>query len=640
MRDISGLKQAERALKESEARYRALFEGAGDPIYLKDAEGRYIMVNAAFKALFDSSDREEIYGKTPSDLYPQPLASAIKAADLEALDICRTVETENELMTPQGPRVFFGRKVPLRDDNGQVTGLLGISRDITERRRAEEENRRLALALSTTSEAVIITEIDTRVSFVNPVAERMFGYAPDEMIGMSGLDLYRKLSRDSVAGKIAKATRGDGAWTGEVRLKRKDGQEFPARLSTALMTDQGGEPTGIVGIAADISERKLLEEELLQAQKMEAIGQLAGGVAHDFSNLLTAIIGYSQIGAQNFPSEGPLHHYFEEIRAAADRASDLTGQLLAFSRRQVFEPRVVSLNEVVRNLEGMLRRLIGEHIELEVRLGQGVSTSRVDPRQIEQVLVNLSVNARDSMPGGGNLVIETRNVTLDDGYVGTHPEAATGQHVCVSVTDSGAGMTDEVRARIFEPFFTTKEVEKGTGLGLSTCYGIVAQSGGHITVESEPYRGTTFSVFLPQAYEEIGASPAPMDRAVLSTGSETILLVEDEPSVRDVVAKILREQGYSVLEASNGVEAIQLAQERADDEIAVLLTDVIMPVVGGVQLARQFAKLHPETRVVYTSGYSQDEVSQYGALDPGAAFVPKPFTPAALTSKIREALDG
>ena len=288
----------------------------------------------------------------------------------------------------------------------------------------------------------------------------------------------------------------------------------------------------------------------------------------------------------------------------------------------------------------MLRRLIGEHIELKIRLGQGVSTSRVDPRQIEQVLVNLSVNARDSMPGGGKLIIKTDHATLDDEYVSTHPEATSGRYICMSVTDSGVGMTDEVRARIFEPFFTTKEVGKGTGLGLSTCYGIVAQSGGHIMVESEPHRGTTFSVYLPRVYEEVVASQAPADRAVLSAGNETVLLVEDEPSVRDVVAQVLKEQDYSVLEASNGVEAIQLAQERADDEIAVLLTDVILPVVGGVQLARQFAKLHPETRVVYTSGYSQDEVSQYGALDPGAVFVPKPFTPAALTSKIREALDG
>ena len=639
-RDITERKRDQEALRASEERYRTLVEAADDAIYLKDLDGRYVMVNSQFQRLFGLSSREGIYGKTPLDLYPESIGTRFRTADVEVLNTGETVETETEMVTQSGPKTFLGRRVPVRDADGEVIGILGISRDITERKKAEEENRRLASAVATANEAVIIVEMDGRVSFVNPAAERMCGYGPGEMTGIHGFQLYPEPSRDTVAGEIFNATRDVGSWTGEVVFQKKTGEQIPVRLSTALMTDRGGGPTGIVGIAADISERKLLEEQLLQAQKMEAIGQLAGGVAHDFNNLLTAIIGYSQLGDLNLPSDAPLHHYFQEIETAAERASDLTRQLLAFSRRQVFEPKVVSLNEVVRNLEEMLRRLIGEHIELEVRLGQGLSTCRVDPRQIEQVLVNLAVNGRDAMPGGGRLVIETGSITLDAEYVSTHPEATRGRHVSMSVTDTGVGMTDEVQARIFEPFFTTKEVGKGTGLGLSTCHGIVAQSGGHMTVESAPYRGTTFSVYLPRVYEEIASTQPPGDPAVLSAGSETVLLVEDEPLVRDVVAQVLREQGYSVLEASNGVDAIQIARERADDEIAVLLTDVIMPVVGGVQLARQISKLHAETRVVYTSGYARDEVLQYGAIDPRAVFIPKPFTPASLTSKIREALDG
>ena len=382
-----------------------------------------------------------------------------------------------------------------------------------------------------------------------------------------------------------------------------------------------------------------LEGQLLQAQKMESFGRLAGGAAHDFSNMLTPIMSYAGLVARTLPPDSNLQSYLQEIQKAAERAGDLTRQLLAFSRRQIVEPKVLSLNDLILNMDKMLRRLIGEHIELVTLTARDLGLTKVDPGQIEQTLVNLVVNARDAMRDGGKLIIETANVSLDDDYVAQHPETAAGDHVMLSVRDSGIGMTEEVKARVFEPFFTTKEAGKGTGLGLSTCYGIVTQSGGHIAVDSEPGQGSTFEIYLPKAKEAPGLLSSPDAPGLLPKGDETVLLGEDVFEVREVASRVLRDQGYTVLEAANGHEALSVAQEHAGEEIHLLLTDVVMPLMGGRELAERLKHIHPETRVLYLSGYAEDDIIGQCMLEPGTAFMQKPSTTAALARTVRELLD-
>ena len=385
-------------------------------------------------------------------------------------------------------------------------------------------------------------------------------------------------------------------------------------------------------------ERKRLEEQLAQSQKLEAIGRLAGGIAHDFNNLLTAITGFSDLGLSKLPPEDRVAAYLREIRGAAERAAKLTRQLLAFSRRQSRKPEILDLNDLILNLVTMLRRIIREDTELVTLVGEDIGLVRVDPGQFEQVLTNLVVNARDSMPDGGKLFIETAAVDLKEGASGWSPEMTRGTYSVITVRDTGTGMTEEVKRHIFEPFFTTKEVGKGTGLGLASTYGIVAQSGGSITVDSEPGNGTTFRIYLPQTGERIDGRSRP-ERRNMPTGTETVLVVEDEPMVRAMTAQVLVGQGYTVLEASNGVEAVSLAEVHVGEEIDLLLTDMVMPLLGGRQTARHISQMLPGIKVLYTSGFNGDTLDDLDALEPHGQFLPKPYTLAALASKVREVLD-
>ena len=392
-------------------------------------------------------------------------------------------------------------------------------------------------------------------------------------------------------------------------------------------------------LTTEMEERKQLERQLSQAQKMESVGRLAGGVAHDFNNLLTAIIGYSQMSLQEAPPGSPINSHLQEVQKAAERAADLTGQLLAFSRRQVIEPKVIDPNDLVINLDKMLRRLIGEDTELVTLPATGLERVKADPGQIEQVLVNLAVNARDAMPKGGKLTIETANVTLDAEYVRQHGDASPGRHVMLVVSDTGTGMSEEVQEHIFEPFFTTKDVGEGTGLGLAICYGIVQQSGGHMEVCSEPGQGTSFKVYLPATEETYEAQTEIVDSSISPQGKETVLLAEDEPLVRTMVATVLRDRGYEVLEAANGEEALRMAQKPGGEGIELLLTDVVMPQMGGPELAEKLYATYPDIKVLFTSGYTGDSVSELNILPTGAEFLAKPYLPDALAVKVREVLD-
>ena len=525
---------------------------------------------------------------------------------------------------------------------GQVdSSLLGRSiRYAIERKKVEEALRaseeRFRLVVEHAGDAFFLHDLEGKIVQVNQQACDILGYTRERLQAMSLGDVEVGFSQEKLSDAIGKI--GDGApVTLETVHLRSDGSSFPVEVRLGRFDSPGG-PL-FLALARDISQRRSLEQQLLQSQKLEAVGQLAGGIAHDFNNLTTPIISYAQLGLSLVPPTDRLHGYLLEIRKAGERAAQLTNQLLAFSRSQVIEPQIEDLNQLILNVDRMVRRILGENIELVFLPGEDLGLINVDPAQMEQVVMNLVVNARDAMPGGGRIKISTDDVVLDDDYARTHPLVAAGEYVMLTVNDTGVGITDEVKEHIFEPFFTTKEVGQGTGLGLSTCFGIVAQMGGHITVDSEPGNGATFSVYMPRA---TGHCPdeGPEEREENAAGgSETVMIVEDEVAVLKVASEILRRHGYTVLEASNGHEAIWLAQERANERIDLLVTDVVMPLMGGPQLATQMADLHPETSVLYTSGYPGDHILDEGLQSQAVRFLPKPYNQDSLTFKVRQALE-
>ncbi len=472
---------------------------------------------------------------------------------------------------------------------------------------------------------------------VNPALIAMLGYdAAEEVRALDPQkDIYvRGEDRLRLRSEYERHRRLDNV---EVKWKRKDGEAITVRLSGRAV-NQAGHTEVLEIIAEDVTERRILEDQFRQAQKMEAVGRLAGGVAHDFNNLLMVISGYTYVLLNQLGAADPRRKKAEAIQEATQRAATLTRQLLAFGRKQVLELKVIDLNAVVADISKLLRPLIGEDIEVVVTCDPRLGHTKADPGQVEQVIMNLAVNARDAMPGGGKLIIETRNVELDESYQRGHASVKPGRYVMLAVSDTGCGMDAETQLRIFEPFFTTKEKGKGTGLGLSTVYGIVKQSGGYVFAYSEPGRGTSFKVYLPQA-EETAAESVPQRPARLGLrGTESVLLVEDEESVRELIAEALKAQGYNLLVAGNGQEALALAAP-ANCRIDLVITDVVMPGMSGRELANRLAGSRPNTRVLYLSGYTEDAIVHHGVLDPGTAFLQKPFSLDALACKVREVLD-
>ena len=481
------------------------------------------------------------------------------------------------------------------------------------------------------------SSLDGRFLAVNPALVRMLGYgSAEELLAVDmARDIY--VDPDQRAAVIHAYSESGCLESSELPWKRKDGRHITVRLSGNAFKDERGEPLGFEMIAEDVTERRALEDQLRQSQKMEAVGRLAGGIAHDFNNLLTVIKGYSELILEDLGTADPLRMEVDEIKKAADRAASLTRQLLAFSRQQVLAPKVVDLNAVVGNMDKLLHRLLGEDIDLFTVLEPGLGRVKADPGQIEQVIMNLAVNARDAMPKGGKLTVETSSVDLDEHYTREHAAVKPGPYVMIAVTDTGVGMTDKVKSRIFEPFFTTKEVGKGTGLGLSTVYGIIKQSGGYVWVYSELGMGSSFKVYLPRvdAPAELGA---PVSSQATRRGTETVLLVEDEDGVRALVRQVLHKHGYNVLETRNAGEALLLC-ERHQGSIDMLLTDVVLEQMGGRELAERLLKVRPEMKVLYVSGYADDAIVHHGVLKPGTCFLQKPFTTEALARKVRFVLD-
>jgi two-component system, cell cycle sensor histidine kinase and response regulator CckA len=526
----------------------------------------------------------------------------------------------------------------LADTNREVLALtLELDRRLEELHAAEKRYRRLVM---NAPDVILHYELHpTRIcTFVNPALTTLTGYLSDEFYRNPdlGFQIVHPEERPLLDGIF----RGEGPDAGMTTLRwtHKDGSTVWIEQHHVRVRDGLGKVAAIECIARDITARKRLEEQLLQAQKMEAIGRLAGGVAHDFNNLLTVINGYSANVLENLPAQDPLFQELEEICKAGERAAALTRQLLAFSRRQVLTPRVLDLNIVVAEMDRMLRRLLGEDIHLVTTLDRSLASVYADPGQMEQVIMNLAVNARDAMPRGGRLLIETTNVELDSAYEQQRSGVVPGSYVMLAVSDNGCGMDQNTQARIFEPFFTTKPPGQGTGLGLSTVFGIVQQSGGHIWVYSELGQGTTFKVYMPVSR----AKPQPEKTRIAAkpaTGSETILVVEDEDGVRNLIRTVLKRAGYQVMDARHGEEALQLAESHAGS-IDLVMTDVVMPQISGRELATRLSALHPESRLLFMSGYTDSSVvQQHGFLDPQTPFLQKPFTPAVLTGKVREILD-
>jgi two-component system, cell cycle sensor histidine kinase and response regulator CckA len=483
-----------------------------------------------------------------------------------------------------------------------------------------------------------------KLQWVNATWVRMFGYEADELLGVDSSMFYTDMADYRRVGEgYAQLAQGAGYGT-EALMKRKDGTTFWCSINGQAV-DLNNQAAGSIWVLLDITTRKNAEHEratlqgqLQQATKMEAVGLLAGGIAHDFNNLLTAIAGNIDLIRLDLAPADPILQQLNEMQKATDSAASLTRQLLAFSRRQMIEPKLLDLNDLIQHLERMLARLIGEDISLQTLLGADLSTVRVDPGQFEQVLVNLAVNARDAMPDGGRLTIETANVYLDDNYCVGHAHVAPGAYVRLAVSDTGLGMTEEVRQRVFEPFFTTKPRERGTGLGLATIFGTVKQSGGTVEVYSELNLGTTFKIHLPavaEPAERLAQHPPSGD---LAKGHETVLLVEDEGSVRDLARHMLKRLGYSVLHASNGGEAFMVAEKYVGD-IDLLMTDVVMPGMNGRELAERLLRLRPGMKVLYSSGYTENVIVHHGIVDKDLNFIGKPYSLHGLAAKLREVLD-
>ncbi len=512
-----------------------------------------------------------------------------------------------------------------------------VARDITERRRSEARLREQAALLDRATDAIQVVDLKGRIRYWNRGAERLYGWSAKETVGQSVLDLYAAGNADQQRTAVQSVLMRD-EWSGELTHVNKDGRVVVVEGRWSLVRDDKDRPHSILLIHTDVTEKRALELRLRQTQKMEAIGRLAGGVAHDFNNLLTVIQGYSEMILGGSTLDQSSRELISEVYRAGEKAAGLTRQLLAFSRQQMLAPRVLDLNALVQEMEKLLRRLIGADIEVAASLSPNVGMVRADPGQLEQVVMNLAVNARDAMPTGGRLTIETRNVDVHESYFSEQSGVKPGPYVLLAFTDTGIGMDPATRARIFEPFFTTKEAGKGTGLGLATVHGIVQQSGGFLDVYSELGRGTSFKVYLPRLPEGADASISPSSAEPMPSGTETILLVEDDPGIRSLARVALQSYGYRVLEAANGPEGVEVGRTHPGT-IHLLATDVVLPKASGREVAEQLRPARPTMKVLYVSGYTDDAIVRHGVLTADLAFLQKPYTPSTLARKVREVLD-
>jgi PAS domain S-box-containing protein len=602
-----------------------------------------------FDATYISGNIEEITGYPPGDftgrpgfwsgnIHPEDAPGVF--AELPKLTEQGTLEHEYRFRKADGSYVWFRDSLRLvRAPDGGASHVVGVREDRSRSRRDAEVRALLGMAVEQAAETIMITDTEGTIEYVNPAFEKISGYDAEEVIGKTPRIQKSGHHEEEFYKEMWDTLRRGESWSGSIVNRRRNGNLFQEMAVISPVRGTSGKIEHYVAVKRDVTTEVELEEQLRQSQKMEAIGKLAGGIAHDFNNLLVAVTGYSDILLGRLGQDDPGRKEIEEIRNAGDRAAALTRQLLAFGRRQLLNLKVVDLNETIWEMENMLRRVIGEDISIMTFPGNNLWPVRVDPGQVEQVIMNLVVNSRDAMPGGGKLTIETSNVRIDEEYARRRSGVKPGEYVMLAVSDTGRGMSPEVQGRIFEPFFTTKDAGKGTGLGLSTVYGIVKQTGGNVWVYSEEGMGSAFKVYLPAVpdSEKIAGKSEKREKRS-ARGTETLLLAEDEEVVRNIIRAVLGSNGYQVIEARDGREALEIA-DRHQGPIDLLLTDVIMPEINGKDLATCLVEKHPEAKVLYMSGYTENAIVHHGVLDAGTAFLQKPFRADALAQKVREVLD-
>lgn len=648
-KDITERKRAEEKLRESEERYRLLAENVQDVIFIQDMDLRFLYISPSVTALFGYTPDEILRLNLKDVMTPESLKKAValfrKEVAISKKDPSHVVPLmEFEYVRKDGS-TFWGelRATFLRDFQGRIIATQGVLRDISQRKRAEEEIRKLSRAIQQSPVSIVITDLEGKIEYVNPKFLEVTGYSIEEVLGKkpsilksgkTSREEYRKLWETITSGK---------EWRGEFCNCKKNGELFWELVSISPIKDKQGKITHFLGIKEDITLRKHLQQQLNQSQRLEAIGTLAGGVAHDFNNLLTVIIGHAELSLMKLDEAHPSQPDIVSILRASKKAEKLINQLLAFSRKQVYKPEIIDINRVIANLEQMLKRLISEDISIDMHLAKNIPFILADPGQIEQILMNLVVNSRDAIiekklkTKEKRITIETYSSHLDEAYLERHPDSQPGEHVVIAVSDTGIGIEESIKNKVFEPFFTTKAMGRGTGLGLSTVFGIVKQNNGSIYVYSEPGRGATFKIYWPAARQKLGSQKSAEMTQEELTGTETILVVEDDAEVRKLTCSALMELGYTIIEASNGKEALKLVTGKKISPDLVL-TDLIMPEMNGSELARKLRRIFPEMRILFMSGYTDNHISHSGMLEDGIYLIQKPFSVKELAALIRKTI--
>jgi two-component system, cell cycle sensor histidine kinase and response regulator CckA len=631
--------QSEHALEEMNLRLQAAVRASNTGLWDWNVQTNEVVYSREWKSQLGHEEDEvgNHFNEWSDRVHPEDRERTLANITDYLTGAVASYEVEYRLRHKNGTyRWILARGTAIRTADGKPVRMLGSHVDITDLKTAFEQVQLQSAALNAAANSIMITDTQGIILWVNDAFTRLTGYAKADCIGKSPRILktdksppgfYRDMWQTITAGRV---------WSGQVQNRRKSGEYYLEEMTITPVRDGRNNTTHFIAIKQDITERRKLEDQLRHSQKMEALGMLAGGVAHDFNNLLTIINGRSELLLTRLKSDEKSRSELEQIRRTGGRAAELTRQLLAFSRRQVLESKVVDLNRIVADMEKMIKRLVPENIDLLIVLDPATRSVKVDPGQIEQVIMNLVVNARDAMPKGGKITIETGTAELNEAYCRSHLDVTPGRYTRISLSDNGHGMDAATRGHIFEPFFTTKEQGKGTGLGLSTVFGIVKQSKGHIDVYSEVGRGTTFKIYLPETGGSAAATGARLD--FVRGGKESILVVEDEDGVRGLVHDILESNGYSVLLARHGKEALQLC-ENPSHKIALIITDVIMPEMGGPELIERIRKSYPAIKVIYASGYTDRAIIRNGELPEGVNFLQKPFSPNALLQRVREVLD-
>ena len=626
------------ALRESEAKYRNILQSIDEGYFELHLSGRVSFLNESMLRILGCSEEElKRLGEEakPADDVMAPVQGMFEQVRRSAVS---PKMMDYQIIRKDGsPRFLELSTSPIEDSAGQLKGYRGVVRDVTVRRLAEQERQRLAAALENTADSVVIADRDGLIQYVNPAFETTTGLKREALSGQR-LDQFLISKSDPVSGsRVKKALSLGHSWSGQLAISKSDKTTCEFKSTISPIHDPGGEVSGFVCINRDVTNEIILEGQLRQAQKMEAVGRLAGGVAHDFNNMLSVILGYSELIISKLNPFDPILNSLKAVQSAANRSADLTRQLLAFSRKQTITPRVINLNEHTKSMERLLTRIIGEDIDLEFTLAAELWPVYMDPAQIDQVLANLAVNSRDAMPEGGKLTVETSNITLDQHYAETHLGSRPGDFVMLAVGDTGCGMDSETLDHVFEPFFTTKPEGKGTGLGLSTVYGIAKQNEGFVNICSQPGRGTTVKLYIPRCSGRERTASTPVVEGRSPGGCETILLVEDEGAIREMAKTMLEGLGYMVLEAPSPGEAILIC-EKHSGQIPLLLTDVVMPNMNGIELRARIRAMRPGIRTLFISGYTASAHTHLKGLEKDANLLQKPFTLDALAKKVREAL--